>query len=213
MCNHKNSHKFFRRHSGIGTYAHGLTQELEKLFGLLCALFRGSHREVSTLDALVAVSKIQHLRRLYMQDGWGRVHWNNKSRGYKSMEDEPCPSEGTASQVGSSTDSVFPFLERMVGKYCLSLAALGFGNCLMLRSYTGAAEVLQASQQIAQHRRSQQTRQFLRACFCLLFCESFHVVICLPRIRRSCTTRRPWCPRSRITRAPTVPTWATTSLS
>ena len=107
-------------------------------------MFRGSHREVSTLDALVAVSKIQHLRRLYVQDGWGRVHWNNKSRGYKGMEDEPCPSEGTASQAGTSAVSVFKFLDGMVKKYCLSLAALGFGKSLMLRSYRTAADVVQA---------------------------------------------------------------------
>ena len=102
----------------------------------------------------MAVSKIQHLRRLYVEEGWGRVHWNNKSRGYKSMEDERLPSEGTASRVRSSGESVFAFLERMVQKYCLPLAALGFGNSLMLRSFTAPADVVQASSRIAQHRRS-----------------------------------------------------------
>jgi hypothetical protein len=60
-------------------------------------------------------------------------------------------------------------LERMVGKYCLPLAALGFGNSIMLRSFTAPADVVQARSRIAQHRRSQPTLQLL--VFLFVFCS------------------------------------------
>jgi hypothetical protein len=130
----------------IRVATHGLMQELEKLFGLLSALFRGSHREISTLDALVAVSKIQHLRRLYIQCGRGRVQWNNPTRGYKSLQGGSASSQPAASPAARPAESVFAFLDRMVKKYTLCLAALGFQNSIMMRSFTSKVDVAQASQ-------------------------------------------------------------------
>ena len=120
--------------------------ELEKYFGNLSAVFKGAHREVTLLDALVGVDKLAYLQNMSLEYCWTRQQFHPRMRGYTSdgHKSGTHPAQLIDNRGELPEDAtLYTLLGDWVTKFARACVALKLDKSPMLRSFAANHDVVQ----------------------------------------------------------------------